>query len=167
MRFFDAKFRDNKLQYIFQCLLATASLIAIQLVIGQFSNLVIVASFGASVFLVFGMPHVQSTRPRFLIGGYLIGLIVGSGFHWLRLLLESPEVFEMARVSHVALAASAVGVAMFVMVVTDTEHPPAAGVTFGVVLNPWNWRMLLVVAVGIVTLVAIKQMMKPVLRNLL
>jgi CBS-domain-containing membrane protein len=167
MKLFDAKFRDNKLQYIFQCLLATASLVVVQLVIGQLSNQVVVASFGASVFLVFGMPHAQSTRPRFLIGGYLIGLLVGSGFHWLRPLLRSPEVFQPAMISHVALAAGAVGVAMFTMVVTDTEHPPAAGLALGVVLSPWSWQMLLAVAVGIVVLTAIKQVMKPILRNLL
>ena len=167
MKLFDTKFRDNKLQYILQCLLATASLIVIQLVIGQLSNQVVVASFGASVFLVFGMPHAQSTRPRFLIGGYLIGLVVGSGFHWLRPLLQSPEVFQMSMVSHVALAAVAVGAAMFAMVLTDTEHPPAAGLALGVALNPWSWQMLLAVAVGIVVLTAIKQVMKPILRNLL
>ncbi len=167
MRLFDAKFRAHKSRYIFQCLLATGSLIIIQLVIGQLSNQVVVAAFGASAFLAFGMPHARSTRPRFLIGGYLVALAIGSGFHWPLLLLESLEAGQIATVSHVAMAAGAVGVAMFIMVVTDTEHPPAAAVTFGVALNPWSWKMVLAVTVGIVVLAVIKQVMKPILKDLL
>ncbi len=53
---------------------------------------------------------------------------------------------------------------MFLMVITDTEHPPAAGLALGLVLaESWRPEIIIVVLVGIV-LVAL---LKPVLKDLL
>jgi CBS-domain-containing membrane protein len=60
-----------------------------------------------------------------------------------------------------------VGLAIFVMVLTNTEHPPAAGVALGLVLGECSILTVTVVLVGIVLLSLIKRVLRPVLKNLL
>ncbi len=47
------------------------------------------------------------------------------------------------------------------------EHPPACGMALGVVLNEFDFQVLLIVIVGVAALTALKTLLKPVLRNLL
>jgi len=61
----------------------------------------------------------------------------------------------------------ATSVAMFVMVVTRTEHPPAAALALGLVLNEWNLLTLAVVLGGIIGLSLLKRMVLPILMDLL
>ena len=68
---------------------------------------------------------------------------------------------------HVVFGAMSVGLAIFLMVITDTEHPPAAGLALGLILNEWSFLTIVVVLVGIISLSVIKFILKPVLKNLL
>jgi CBS-domain-containing membrane protein len=45
-----------------------------------------------------------------------------------------------------------VGLAIFAMSITDTEHQPAVGIALALVLNPWNGLTLLVIAGAAVVL---------------
>ena len=70
--------------------------------------------------------------------------------------------------SGVLCGALAVGLAIFVMVITDTEHPPAAGLALGLVLNEaCDARVLAVVLIGILALSLAKEVLKPLLIDLL
>jgi len=51
--------------------------------------------------------------------------------------------------------------------VTDTEHPPAAALALGFVLNEWDMFALLVVLSGIVLITGIKEAIKPKLLDLI
>ena len=63
------------------------------------------------------MPKMVTANPRNVIGGHATGLIIGS----LCFLIPHSTVINAA------LSCSlAVGLVIFLMVVTDTEHPPAA-----------------------------------------
>jgi CBS-domain-containing membrane protein len=55
---------------------------------------------------------------------------------------------------------------MFIMVVTRTEHPPAAALALGLVLNNWNITTLLVILAGIISLSVLKRLVLPVLMDL-
>ena len=72
----------------------------------------------------------------------------------------------LAHVSLIVFGALATGLAMFLMVVTKTEHPPAAALALGLVLNEWTALTLLVVVVGVVTLSICKRMVLPHLMDL-
>ena len=61
----------------------------------------------------------------------------------------------------------AVGLAIFVMVITGTAHPPAAVLALGLILNEWSPLMIVVVFAGIISLSVIKTVLKPVVKNLL
>ena len=123
------EFREHWKHYVLQSLLATAT-IAVVLVFLTLENAVIVASVGASTFIVFAMPKNITAKPRNLIGGHMAGMLVGSMFHFI------PHALPMAAV---IVYAAAVGVSIFLMVVLDMEHPPASGTTLGVVISGFSW----------------------------
>lgn len=67
----------------------------------------------------------------------------------------------------VIFGAIAVGLSVLVMVITDTEHPPAAGLASGLVLDEHNHWTVAVVLTGITSLIIIKTLLRPVLKDLL
>lgn len=114
--------------YVFQSLMATAALFAVLIFIEN--EEVIIASLGATAFVVFAMPNNITAQPRRVIGGHIVGLLCGFTGSFILHLLPHPE----HHLSQTAFYALTVGVSIFIMVVTDTEHPPAAGTALGVVL---------------------------------
>ena len=125
---------------------------------------VLIASLGASVFIAFTMPHVNASNPRYLVGGYAVGTCVGCAW-WLA---ASSIALPIDGISgSVVFGAVAVGCAMFFMVITDTEHPPAAALALGYVLNEWDLLTVILILTGIVAISMIKEVCKPTLMNLL
>jgi CBS-domain-containing membrane protein len=53
------------------------------------------------------------------------------------------------------------------MVVTRTEHPPAAALALGLVLNEWSLLTLLVVLFGVIGLSIVKQLVLSALLDLI
>ncbi|MCP4639238.1 MAG: HPP family protein [bacterium] len=163
MKLLDAKFRGNKGRYIAQCTLASMVVFVILHVLDAAENAALVGSLGASAFIVFAVPQAESSRPRFLLGGYFVGICCAAVCYGLCLLsVHAPFIHQP---SAPLFAAVSVGMTIFIMVMTDTEHPPAAGVALGLVLN-MNLGSLLVVVLGILCLSAIRALLKPMLINL-
>ena len=114
--------------YVFQCLLATFVVFIVLLAL-SLKNAVIIASIGATAFIIFAMPGMVTAKPRSVIGGHTTGLIIGSVCS----LIPHSTVF------YAALAYSlAVGLAIFIMVVIDTEHPPAAATALGFAISGFS-----------------------------
>lgn len=106
----------------------------------------LLAPFGASCVLVFGVPTSPFVKFRNIVGGYLISAAMGL----LAVTLLGPGV-----------AGAAVGVALAIsaMMLTDTIHPPAGAVPIVVALTqpglsfllaPVGAGALLIVLLGIV-----------------
>ena len=76
------------------------------------AQLFLIASFGPSAAILFGDPSGRSARPRAVIGGHLASAIVGV------------TVAQLLGGEPLLAAAVAVGVALGVMLATDTFHPP-------------------------------------------
>ena len=167
MKILDQKFKDNKARYVLQCTLATLSVLIVLLILDTISDAAIIAALGASSFIAFTMPDARVSKPRFMIGGYLVGIAAGGLSYTLSLLpplIQSPAVPE---IPCIAFGALAVGLAIFVMVITDTEHPPAAGVALGLVLDGFSHMAAVVALIGIISLSVIKAVLGPVLKDLL
>jgi CBS-domain-containing membrane protein len=108
------------------------------------------------------------SRPRFSIGGYVIGVAAGCVGRWLCAVPALARLPVFSLHAGVLCGALAVGLAIFVMVITDTEHPPAAGLVLGLVLNEaCDARVLAVVLIGIVALSLAKEVLQPLLIDLL
>jgi len=123
MRWIDERFRRHPVHYIAQCIIGFAVVAAIVSVFGAITHGAVVAALGASAFIVFAMPHHATATPRRLLGGHALSMAIG-------LLCSVPLRLGLVPDSALGvglLAAAAVALSMFAMVITNTEHPPAAG----------------------------------------
>jgi CBS-domain-containing membrane protein len=135
------------------------------LVLDAVTQTVLIASLGASAFIAFAVPLSLHSSPRHMIGGYIVGILAGGSMSYLYTSLDISIVF-IENAAIIVFGALAMSMAMFVMVVTKTEHPPAAALALGLVLNEWNLLTLGVVLAGIVGLSIFKRMVLPLLMDL-
>jgi len=162
MKVLDQEFRTNKLRYIFQCAMAGVTMALVLALVAPLTNVVVIASLGASTFIVFALPHVRSSASRGLIGGYAIAIVVGSACLRLRWQAPLPQRLGLIpNLPEVVFGAAAVAAATCAMVVTNGEHPPAAGLALGfVVLDKWHWLAPAAVIVGVIALCAVKYLLR-------
>lgn len=127
----DAKFVPLWRTYLFQVTLAAVYLAVALVVVRSIGSMVVVTGIGASTFLVFCVPRSPMAQARNVFGGHFVAVVVT--------LVLSPLLAEAGSGLMRDLAAAlAVGIAMLAMVVTNTEHAPAAGTALGFALQPWN-----------------------------
>ena len=160
MTIIDNKFRGNVGKYFFQCGLATVTILIILALLSVNKNTAIIASLGATAFIAFGMPNSRSSGTRRLLGGYAVGMIVGGLFSFVAVGLYAGRFLWIEDLSYVVFGAFAVGVAILVMTITNTEHPPAAGIALGLVLNDWNYGTIIVIASAILIMAIAKRLLK-------
>lgn len=167
MIFIDEKFRKDPGSFYFQSILATLAIFVTMCVLDVFTQTTIIATMGASCFILFAMPKTEASNARRVIGGYIIGTIIGIGCWYVSEMKDMLNYIPSIRYLDIMTAAIAVGLTIFVMAVSDSEHPPAAGLAMAFVFNPWdNWTITVVIG-GISLLVGIKQLMIPHLKNLI
>jgi CBS-domain-containing membrane protein len=161
--------RRDLRRYLLQCTLVGVFVLILLLVLDAVTQTVLIAALGASTFIAFVVPRSLHSDPRHMIGGYLVGIAVGCLIGTLYLSID----FADASVEHgvmILFGAFATALAMFVMVVTKTEHPPAAALALGLALNEWNFLTILVILVilaGIISLSVFKRLVLPVLMDLI
>lgn len=166
-RLIDPKFRHNTGPYLLQCGLAAATIVVILLFLDVISHTAIIATLGASAFIVFTMPRQYCSRPRPFLGGYLVGMTVGclccllSHAQFLNPLLLTP------RTSSIVFGALAVGAAILLMTITNTEHPPATGMALGLVLNEWDYQTLIFILLAILFMAGVRHLLKSKMINLM
>jgi CBS-domain-containing membrane protein len=158
--------RENMHRYFLQCTLAGLVVLVLLLILDAVTQTVLIAALGASTFIAFAVPRSLHSDPRYMIGGYLVGILVGCLMGTLNVALHVSDAVA-AHAVMIVFGALATGLAMFIMVVTKTEHPPAAALALGLVLNEWNLLTLVVVIAGVVALSICKQLVLPVLMDLL
>lgn len=152
----DTQFREHWKSYLLQSVLATITLFIVLYFLSM-QHAVIIASLGATSFIVFAMPDYITAQPRNVIGGHIVGLFCGFLFS----LIPHPSLL-----SSILVYSLAVGASIFIMVVTNTEHPPASGTALGVAMTGITLDVLIAVVVSIVILSVIHRLCKPYLRDL-
>ena len=167
MKLIDRKVRENLWRYLSQCFLATLTILAVLLFLDILNEAAIIAALGASAFVVFTMPTKYSSDPRRLIGGYTVGVTIGCSFHFLS---TSNKFFGPLIGNHqlslILCASVAVGMSMFIMSVTNTEHAPAAGIALGLVLNRWDYITIIFILGAILWMAGVRKLLKPLLIDL-
>lgn len=103
----------------------------------------IMAPFGASCVLAFGVWDAPLSQPRNIIGGHLFSSITGlTVLHWL-----GDGVWAMAL---------AVGASISIMQLTRTTHPPAGADPIVIIMSGSSWSFLLTpVLAGAVVIVVV------------
>jgi CBS-domain-containing membrane protein len=136
------EFRSLWKNYLYQSFFATV-ILAIVLLVLNMQYAVVIASIGATAFIVFTMPRNTTANPRRVIGGHIVGLVSGS------LTGLIPHETMLACVFVYALA---VGISIFLMVALDFEHPPASGTALGVAMTGFSLNVMLAVITSSVLL---------------
>ena len=154
-------------QYLFQCGLGTLTLLFILLIEDALLNAAIVVAIGSTVFIVFIVPDSVAATPRRVIGGHVVSVIFGSAFAFMLLFPSLETLANSEDYIRVFAAALAVGVSMLVMVLTNTEHPPAAGTALGLFFPGWELSTVVFIVLSAVMLSAIRIVLRPKMINLL
>jgi CBS-domain-containing membrane protein len=150
------KFRSSWKNYIFQSFLA-ALLIFLVLLLLSLEHAVIISAIGATAFIVFAMPQSITANPRNIIGGHLINFPIGSPCALI------PQSSFWCSIMAYSLA---VGLSIFIMVVIDTEHPPAAATALGLAIMGFSLDAAIAVVTSAVLLSLAHHFLKPFLKNL-
>lgn len=148
----DEKFKRLWKYYIWQSFLAAVAFFIILLILGK-EKIVVISAMGATAFIVFAMPNAVSAKPKNVIGGHLVGLILGMAFCFVDFLY----IYEFPL---------AVGMAIFVMVTLDVEHPPAVGTALAVLINEVSLDASLVIIAIAITLSICHYYLKRYLKDL-
>jgi CBS-domain-containing membrane protein len=89
----------------------------------------LMAPFGASCVLAFGLWNAPLSQPRNIIGGHFVSTFVGlASYHFFG---DEPWAIGLA-----------VGLAIAVMMLTKTTHPPAGADPLVVMLGQYGWSYL-------------------------
>jgi len=115
--------------------LLIALVLFVILLLGGMLHVAVLVSIAASVFIAFAMPHTQAARPRYLVGGYIIGILCGVMLHYGNMWLVMCGVTVAGQGPHVLCGPLAAGLAVWMMTVLNYEHPPAAALALGLVLE--------------------------------
>ena len=166
MHIIDKSFTGAPKNYIIQSLLALVAVAIILYFVEVLTHAAVVAALGASTFIVFAMPHSITAQPRRLVGGHIIGLICGTICYYA--FLTGPLGGLSANWEFIILFACAlsVGLSIFLMTVTNTEHPPAAATALGIVAHGWSYQIVIFVLVCAIGLALIRRVLRGYLRDL-
>lgn len=89
----------------------------------------LIAPFGASCVLAFGVWNSPLSQPRNIIGGHVISTFVGLSIHYI--FGNGPWAIGLA-----------VGLAIAALMLTKTTHPPAGADPLVVMMGDYNWSFL-------------------------
>lgn len=167
MYFFDPKVKGNEKRYLFQCGITTLAVLLVLLFLNTIEHTAIIAALGASIFVVFIMPKSYSSKPRQFIGGYAICILIGILCHYLSIASLENLQFMTERSSFIIFGSLSVGLSVLLMTITNTEHPPAAGIALGLILNMWDYHTILFIIGAVAIIATIKAMLEPILIDLM
>lgn len=142
--------------YVFQSFLAAMTIFGIFFFLSV-KQAAIIASIGATAFIVFAMPKSVTAQHHRVIGGYIIGIVCGS----LCSLIPQP-VFLVS----IMVYSLAVGAAIFVMVSLDFEHPPAAGTSLGLAISGASVNAIVVILACVIMMALAHHFLRRFLKDL-
>ena len=166
VRILDERFKQNPGRYVAQCALATATIMAILFALDVERSTAVIASLGATAFIVFAMPSAKSSTMRRLLGGYAVGMTIGALFGFFSSFRLAERLLEIGDFSHIVFGSIAVGLAILIMAITNTEHPPAAGIALGLVINESSGLTLFVIGAAVLIMALVKRLLRNWLRDL-
>lgn len=151
--------------YFFQVGLATVSLMlalwAADLLTGDsVARVVLVAAIASTAFILFIGPRSPSATPRHSIGGHAVAVVSASAVYLVAEYLAGARLTGEFSLLFGFYAALAVGLAMLLMALTDTEHAPAAGTALAVVAHGVDWQLVVFLMTVVLTLAGVHALLK-------
>ena len=152
--------------FAFQAVLATVVMLAILTFVQSLSSAAIAAGLASSVVGIFIAPSNQTARIRSVVGGHGVALALGSLFSVLLFLGPVETFLTDADILRNLSYATAVGAAMLLMAITNSEHPPAAGTALGMASREFDVLIFLSIIGAVALLAVMKLAIRPYLRDL-
>jgi CBS-domain-containing membrane protein len=153
--------------YITQATLASLALLAILLIEQGVTDGIIVVTIAASTATVFVVPHSIASSPKRVIGGHVGGVLVGlalwGGLHF----VTGGDTSAASNLQINIFGATAVRLSVLVMATTNTEHPPAAGTAFGIIVVGLSFTFIAFILSAAVILSIVRYVLRDRLQNLL
>ncbi|MDL2236286.1 HPP family protein [Christensenellaceae bacterium OttesenSCG-928-K19] len=112
----------------------------------------LITSLAASAFIAFAFPRAESSRPKYLIGGYICGFAAGLVGN-LVYTLDVPFTLHPYSLLVISCAVGAF-VATLLMVLFGVQHPPAAALAVSLVFDA-NPLFVGVIAMGCILLLCL------------
>ncbi len=166
MHLIDKSFIRAPKRYIIQSLLAVVAVGIILYFVEVLTHAAIVAALGSSAFIVFAMPRSITAQPRRLIGGHVVGLLAGTFCYFAFLTGPIGKLVTGWEFTTLFVYALAVGLSIFLMAVTDTEHPPASGTALGIVAHAWSYPAIIFILACAIGLAIVRRVLRGYLRDL-
>jgi CBS-domain-containing membrane protein len=162
----DSGFAKYPWVFVFQAGLATVVMLAILTFVQSLSSAAIAAGLASSVVGIFIAPSNQTARIRSVVGGHGVALILGAVFS-VFIFFGPVETFlsDVDALRNLSYA-FAVGLAMLLMAITNTEHPPAAGTALGMASREFDILIFLSIIGAVALLAVMKLALRPHLRDL-
>ena len=162
----DPGFAAHPWRFVWQAGLASLALLAVLMFADSLSSAAIAAGLASSVVIIFINPSNRTARIRSVIGGHWVALVLGSVFS-LVLFAGPVEAFlDTVPLVQVLSYALVVGLAILVMAVTNTEHPPAAGIAIGMASREWEAAVFGSIIGAVVVLAVVKLIIRGRLQDL-
>ena len=162
----DPGFANYPWAFAFQAVLATVVMLAILSYVHSLSSAAIAAGLASSVVGIFIGPNNRTARIRSVVGGHGAALALGSIFSAILFLGPVENFLLDTRFVHNLSLAIAVGMAMLVMAITNSEHPPAAGTALGMASREFDILIFLSIIGAVALLAVMKLAIRPYLRDL-
>ena len=143
--------RRRLFAYILPWIATAIALGAVWRLLGLTEHPWLLASFGGSCVILFGMPDSEMAQPRSLVGGHLIASLTGLAF------LQFGDVLGPALgVDEPLLAVAAVATSLVLMIATRTIHSPAGANPLVIFAEHANWSFLVSpLAIGLAVLLGV------------
>ena len=167
MHVFDKNLKKLWPNFIFQSLLAVMALLIVFIFLDFFTDAVVIAALGSTAFVVFTLPSSPTAQPRNVIGCYIIAVLAGIFCNYLAYLNLSSGLSLPLEHPVILFGALAVGITIFLSLITDTEHAAAAGAALGIAAQGWSWNTIGVILSSVILISILHNLLKPVLRDLL
>lgn len=166
MHWLNPKIRGKMSHFIYQALLILffvfASMTALITVENQRLSVLSaigVSSLSSSAFICFGMPQAPTAKLYKVILSYFVAIVLGIHFH------ELPSLITYKPYIHpdVAMAmccAFSVTLTMIILTTFDWGHPPAIGLSLGLVIIEWDYGIILTVIGALALLCTIRILLR-------
>ena len=161
----DRKIRKNIKSYIFQSFLTFICVGVVLLLHGLFGGY-IVASLGASSFIIFITPHTKSSRNRNILGSYICGAVAGILFSYLHKYVLTFS-FDRLDYTQLIVCAAAAALTTLLMVTTGFVHPPAAALALGLANDPECLKTAAAALLGAIILCTARWALRKHIKNLI
>jgi len=166
MGIIDNSFRRVPRYYVVQSLFAVLAFAIILYFVKVLTHAAIVGALGSSAFIVFAMPHSLTARTRRLIGGHIVGIGAGAICYFAFLVGPLGRLVTRWEFTTLLVYALAVGLSIFLMTATNTEHPPAAGTALGIVAHEWSFQVIIFILLAATCLAVARRLLRGRLKDL-